>query len=492
MLVHMITSSHKIETPTAIVLLGATGDLAQKKLLPALMDLFAKELLPERLHIVAFSKADHTDESYRLFAREQIIKKSEHLEELLVRFLEKITYVQGRFDESQSYEHIKSALDTYDEHIGMCTSKLFYLAVPPTYYETIFEHIAAVKLEQPCIVGEGWTRILVEKPFGNDLAHARHLDQKLSQLFREEQIYRIDHYLAKDAIQNILSFRFSNTLFAHTWNSDYVEAVYIRVFEKVDVSTRGAFFDGVGALRDVGQNHMLQMLALIAMEYPEELSANTLRKKRTDVFRALKIPGPIELDSHIVKGQYEGYQAVPHVAPGSNTETYFAVKTFLDTPRWHGVPFYLEHGKAMEHSCVEISVRFKSSDQCVCGTENAHDHPNFVRFSISPQEKITVRFWVRTPGTKYGLEPNDLVFDRSHLTEAQIIIADAYEEVLFDALSGDQTLFVSNAEQEAAWNYITAILSLWQSSTPLPYTPGSTGPESALKAEIERTIHLFT
>jgi glucose-6-phosphate 1-dehydrogenase len=482
---------NKIETPTAIVLLGATGDLAQKKLLPALMDLYAKELLPDRFHIVAFSKADHTHESYRLFAREQINKKSEHPEPLLTTFLAQITYVQGQFDEPGSYERIKHALDAYDEHIGMCTSKLFYLAVPPTYYETIFERLASVKLEQPCIVGEGWTRILVEKPFGNDLTHARHLDQKLSQLFREEQIYRIDHYLAKDAIQNILSFRFSNTLFSHTWNSEYIDAVYINVFEKFDVATRGAFFDGVGALRDVGQNHMLQMLALIAMEYPETLTADTLRQKRTEVLRALKIPGPIDLDTHIVKGQYDGYLDVPHVAPHSKTETYFAVKTFLDTPRWRGVPFYLEHGKAMERSSVEISIRFKSSEQCVCGTDTSHDHPNFVRFSISPQEKITVRFWVRSPGTKYALEPNDLVFDRSMLTESQNVIADAYEEVLFDALSGDQTLFVSNAEQEAAWNYITAILSLWQSTTPLPYTRGETGPASALKEEITHTIHLF-
>lgn len=480
----------KIETPTAIVLLGATGDLAQKKLLPSLMDMYAKQMLPDRLYIVAFSKADHTNESYRAFAREHILKRSEHPEELVTSFLYHIEFVRGNFDDTGAYKAMKDSLDSYDTSIGMCTSKLFYLAVPPTFYETIFEQLALVKLEQPCIVGEGWTRILVEKPFGNDLTHARHLDKKLSELFREEQIYRIDHYLAKDAIQNILSFRFSNTLFAHTWNKDFIESVHIKVFEKFDVSTRGAFFDGVGALRDVGQNHMLQMLALVAMEHPKELTPQALRDKRTEVLRALKIPGPIELDTHIVKGQYAGYLDVPNVAPDSLTETYFALKTYVDSDRFRGVPFYLEHGKAMEDSHVKIAVRFRSSPTCVCGDTAPHNHPNIVRFSISPEQKITVRFWVRTPGSKYTLEHNDLVFDRAQPRQDSTTIVDAYEEVLFDALCGDQTLFVSNAEQEAAWNYITSILSLWRDKKPLPYPPGSRGPESALKEEIRQALDL--
>jgi glucose-6-phosphate 1-dehydrogenase len=479
-----------LEMPTAIVLLGATGDLAQKKLLPALMDLYAQNVLPEHFHVIAFSKAEHSTESYRDFAREQIQMRSLHDEHALERFLSTIEYVQGMFDDSSAYSRMKEALDQYDLSIGMCTSKLFYLAVPPTYYEAIFERLAEVRLEQPCLVGEGWTRILVEKPFGNDLTHARHLDRKLAELFREEQIYRIDHYLAKDALQNILSFRFSNTLFAHTWDKRYIEAVYIKVFEKFDVSTRGPFFDGVGALRDVGQNHMLQMLALIAMEHPDSLTSEALREKRTEVLRALRIPGPIELDTHIVKGQYEGYHDVPGVEHDSTTETYFALKTYVDTDRFRGVPFYLEHGKAMENSKVEIAVRFRSSPQCVCGTTEPHNHPNIVRFSISPEQKITVRFWVRVPGNKYTLEPNDLIFDRMQPSDHGTI-SDAYTEVLFDALCGDQTLFVSNAEQEAAWNYITSILSLWRDISPLPYTPQSEGPESLLKQEIYQAIHLF-
>jgi glucose-6-phosphate 1-dehydrogenase len=208
------------------------------------------------------------------------------------------------------------------------------------------------------------------------------------------------------------------------------------------------------------------------------------------VLRALRIPGPIDLDTHIVKGQYEGYLEVPNVAPDSHTETYFALKTYVDTDRFRGVPFYLEHGKAMADSHAEIVIRFRPSPQCVCDEADHHDHPNIVRFSISPEQKITVRFWVRTPGSKYDLEPSDLVFDRGAPREDAGIIADAYEEVLFDGLAGDQTLFVSNAEQEAAWNYITAVLTLWRDIVPLPYPPGSKGPESVLKDEIDSLINV--
>lgn len=478
----------KVETPTAIVLLGATGDLARKKLLSALMDLYAKGVLPDRFHIIAFSKDTLSNEEYRSFVRGCIVAQKTYNDEDITRFLSAIEYVQGLFDDRGAFAHIRKRLETYDESIGMCTSKLFYLAVPPVFYETIFEQIAAVKLETPCLMGDGWTRILVEKPFGNDLTHARYLEKKLSELFREEQIYRIDHYLAKDSLQNILAFRFSNTLFAHAWSREYIDLVYIRVSEKIDVGTRGAFFDGVGALRDVGQNHMLQMLALIAMEYPPTLEPDALRNARAEVLRHLCAPNGRDL----VKGQYEGYTATDAVRSDSDTETYFALKTYVDTKRWEGVPFYLEHGKALADHRVEISVRFRSSEQCFCGTHTPHDHHNTVRFSIAPEQKITVRFQVRTPGLKYALEPNDLVFDRAaEVHKAGILIADAYEEVLFDAICGDQTLFVSSKEQEAAWHYITSVLTLWKDTKPLPYAKGSNGPSAALTKELHNSIHLF-
>lgn len=484
----------KIETPTAIVLLGATGDLARKKLLPALMDLFEKGVLPNHFHILAFSRDTMTSEEYRSFARTHIAAKGHsHTPTQLDAFLSTIEYIQGLFDEKEGFARIKQALNTYDESIGMCTSKLFYLAVPPNFYDTIFEQLAVTELDQPCIVGEGWTRILVEKPFGSDLNNAHHLEDKMSVLFREEQIYRIDHYLAKDALQNILAFRFSNVLFEDNWNKNYIEAVYIKLFENFDVANRGAFFDGVGALRDVGQNHMLQMLTLIAMGNPETLDAAHLRKRRAEILQALRLPSKEDVGTNIIKGQYSGYREVKNVAPDSMTETYFALKTFVDTDQWQGVPFYLEHGKATSTSVSEITVRFRSSKYCVCGSHEPHDHPNFVQFSISPEQKIVVRFWVRKPGLKYELEPNDLVFDRAQPTNSSgTAVTEAYEEVLFDAICGDQTLFVSNAEQAAAWTYITSILDLWHSTEPMSYARGSDGPDSSLKKEIHDHLQLLT
>jgi glucose-6-phosphate 1-dehydrogenase len=304
-------------------------------------------------------------------------------------------------------------------------------------------------------------------------------------LFKEDQIYRIDHYLAKDALQNILAFRFSNVLFEDKWNKDFVEGVYIRVFEKFDVASRGAFFDGVGALRDVGQNHMLQMLALIAMDRPKELAANALRTKRADILNTLHIPEDTALGNTLIKGQYAEYREVPNVSDNSKTETYFALKTYLDSEQWEGVPFYLEHGKAMTESASEITVRFRSAENCVCGEREPHNHPNFVCFTISPEQKITVRFWVRKPGLKYELEPNDLVFDRIQTTATNdALITDAYEEVLFNAICGDPTLFVSSAEQAAAWKYVTSILDMWSDTEPLTYKTGTHGPDSNLQKEI--------
>ncbi len=480
----------KIKTATSIILLGATGDLAQKKLLSSLMDLFEKGALPEKFFILAFSKDEMTSEKYKAFAKKYILMKKEYNSSNIESFLNLIEYIQGTFDDTDSYKKIKNALSKHDKTIGMCSSKLFYLAVPPTFYDTIFEHLASVKLEQECLIGDGWTRILVEKPFGSDLDNAKYLEDKLSKLFKEEQIYRIDHYLAKDAIQNIISFRFSNVLFEDKWNNDFIESVYIKVYESFGVSNRGAFFDGVGALRDVGQNHMLQMLALIAMDHPKELEEKKLRKKRAEVFKSLKIPTKEDIENTIIKGQYNGYRDIENVSSDSKMETYFAIKTYIDNKKWKGVPFYLEHGKALYENKTEITVRFRSSKNCVCNNKENHDHPNLVRFTISPEQKITVRFWVRKPGLKYELEAKDLVFDRNN-TKDNIPTTEAYEGVLFDAICGDQTLFVSNEEQKASWKFITTILKLWKDVDPKKYEPGSSGPNSNLKNEMENIKKLF-
>ena len=487
-----MTKIEKALTPTSIILLGATGDLAYKKLLPALISLFEKGVLPEYFYILAFSRDEKTNDEYRMFVRKSIeASKKQYGDALIDSFLEKIEYTQGVFEDSDAYERVKKKLEDNDNKIGMCSSKMFYLAVPPKFYETIFDKLAQVKLEQACLVGGGWTRILVEKPFGSDYNNAKKLDDILCSLFKEEQIYRIDHYLAKDALQNIMAFRFSNVLFEDEWNNNYVEGVCIKVHENFDVKNRGAFFDGVGALRDVGQNHILQMLALIAMERPNELNATSLREKRAQILEDVQIPTSEQLGKTVIKGQYTGYRKVEDVAPESKTETYFAIKAFINNKRWKGVPFYLEHGKALQDSKVEITLRFRSSKNCVCNGGENHNHPNFVRFTISPEQKITLRFWVRKPGLKYELEAKDLVFDRSE-TKHEDETTDAYEEVLFDGICGDQTLFVSNREQKAAWKFVTAILDMWKDIEPTLYEKGSHGPDSIFKEEIIKNGNLFT
>jgi len=481
--------------PTQIVLLGATGDLAQKKLIPALFDLFERGMLPGRFHILGLARNEYTTHEYQQFVTTCLLNKGRKQSTVLATFVQQFGYVRGSFEDQAAFGAVKEALLTFDTSVGQCTSKLFYLAVPPSFYDIIFEQIARTGLDLPCASGSaretgGWVRVLVEKPFGSDLNNAHRLEDKLSVLFKEEQIYRIDHYLAKDTLQNILSFRFSNVLFENRFNHEYVEAVYLKVFEKFDVSTRGAFFDGVGALRDVGQNHMLQMLALIGMEHPRSLEANDLRAARAQLLESLEHPVEDALEHNVVKGQYADYRNTPNVDPASTTETYFALKTYVENDRWRRVPFYLEHGKAMHESASEITVRFRSAKDCVCGEREPHDHPNFVRFNISPEQKITVRFWVRAPGSAFTLEPNDLVFDRDDAAKhGGTAIADAYEEVLQHAICGDQTLFVSSQEQQAAWTYVTKLLELWEGRTPVPYEPGTPGPASTLQEEIARIFY---
>lgn len=483
----------QIQTPTALVLFGATGDLSMKKLLPALMDLYVANTLPQQFHVIAVARTPHTTDAYQALVRDALEGHAHgYTSESISNFVRLFEFHHGPYSERITFVALKRLLYAYDERIGICASKLFYLATPPTSFEEIFEQIAAANLGDVCTVGRGWTRILVEKPFGTDHVHAQRLEAKLRSLFRDEQIYRIDHYLAKDAIQNILAFRFSNILFQDNWNHNYVEAVYIKLFESRDVANRGAFFDSIGALRDVGQNHMLQMLALVAMEKPTVFKAVELRARRAEVVRALVPPTDTNKDTVVVRGQYTGYTSVPDVAERSTTETYFALKTYIANERWHNVPFYLEHGKALANDRIEISVRFRSSVTCVCGEKNPHNHANILRFGIKPDQKISVRFWVRSPSMKYDLEPNDLVFDReaSQSDHSNTVIADAYEEVLFDAIRGGQTLFVSSEEQEAAWSYISKLTESWKNAALLPYEKGTEGPTSALKDEIYARFHL--
>lgn len=462
--------------PTIITIFGAMGDLSTQKLLPSLFDLFQKNYLTKTFKVVGVSRKEVSDAEYREFARGAILakKKPSNTEEI-DDFLSHLSYTQGFFDEIESYTHLSSVLNEKEAELGQCANKLFYLAVPPIYYKNIFENLSRSGLMKPCSVDSGWARVLVEKPFGNDIATAQELDNTLGRLFKEEQVFRIDHYLAKEVLQDILMFRFSNLLFEPLWNSKYIERVELSLFEKRGVEGRGAFYDETGALRDVGQNHLLQMLAFIAMEDPIELYAENIRTERFRVLKSLRPLTRETVSSVAVRGQYEGYLDVPMVSHGSKTETYFKIKAFIDNERWQGVPFFIESGKALTENKTEIKIYFKKTESCLCPPGAKHNHQNILTFRIQPDEGISILFWAKKPGLFLDLEPKELSFSYRSSSQA-VPLADAYEKVLFDGIAGDQMLFASTGEVSAAWNFITPILALWQDIPLHQYLRGTDGP----------------
>jgi glucose-6-phosphate 1-dehydrogenase len=452
-------------TPTIFTIFGITGDLAGRKLLPSLLNLYVKKLLPQKFAIVGFSRRPFNREEFREFIRGHMhVKPGEYHEEEIKHFLDHMYYEQGLFDNATSYANLAMRLNLLDESFDQCSNKLFHLAVAPSFYEVILEHLSNSGLTIPCGGDEGWTRVLVEKPFGSNIETAKKLDKRLGELFKEDQIFRIDHYLAKEALQNILAFRFSNTIYEPLWNHNHIEAVHIKLLEKVDVSGRGAFYDDVGALKDVGQNHILQMLALVAMEPPAQFEAHAIRKERAKLLSRLKPLSQKKLSDFIIRGQYEGYMNEKGVKRNSRTETYFRLETYVDSPRWKNVPFYLESGKALGETKSEIDIYFKN--------ENDSERQNILTFRIQPDEGIKIRFFVKTPGFGMKVEPKTLKFKYSDVSHFQEL-PDAYERVLYDAIVGDQTLFTSTDEVMYAWKFITGIVNAWGGLPLVTYKKGA-------------------
>lgn len=436
--------------PTIFVIFGITGDLAARKLIPALLNLYTKKLLPQRFSIIGFSRRPMARDEFREYIRERLnIRPGQFREEDIKHFFDHILYEQGLFDDPRAYARLYERLHDIDMRWGQCSNKLFHLSVPPVLYEGILENLAKSQLTVPCADETGWTRVLIEKPFGNNTETAQKLDNILGKLFKEEQVFRIDHYLAKESLQNILAFRFSNTMFESLWNKDCIEKVHIRLFEKNGVEGRGAFYDSVGALRDVGQNHMLMMLALIGMDKPKLLTAQAIRRERAKILSKLKKIPKQKMANFVVRGQYQNYTKESGVKANSETETYFRIKAFLDLPRWKGVPFYLESGKAMAESKTAIDIYFKN--------DKKDSNQNILTFRIQPNEGIKIRFFVKTPGYGFETEPKPLKFSYSDSLPSLGEITD-YERLIHDIFQGDQTLFASTEEILASWKFITPII----------------------------------
>jgi glucose-6-phosphate 1-dehydrogenase len=444
------------EHPTVLILLGATGNLAETKIYPALLDLSVAGLLPSEFRIISFARKQLSDTEYRGIVNRWLHSarpdaQVAHIE----RILAGIHYVRGDFDDDASYARLSSALADFDATVfaGRCSNKLFYLAIPPALYENVLTRIARSGLSIPCLDKSGWTRVLIEKPFGNDVATAHALDTLLGKLFEEDQIFRIDHYLAKETLQNILAFRFGNALFEPLWNHEHIDRIDIILSEAKTIGSRGALYEGLGALKDVGQNHALQMLALVAMEQPSSLESIAVRAERTRVLDALVVY------QQPVRGQYKGYKKEENVSGDSMTETAFAFRAHVNTPRWKNVLFTVASGKGFSESKAEIRVHFKRPTVCMWGTDSCA-RGNELTFRIQPKEGIALSFLVKRPGFSGELEERHLAF--SYGDGAGFArLPDAYERVLFDCIKGDQTLFASTREVDVSWRFIEEVVKSW-------------------------------
>ncbi len=463
-----------VSQPFIMVIFGSTGDLAINKLIPSLFELFKKGMITGEFLIIGFSRREMEDDDFRNF----FPKLSTHRK--WKEFASHITYQNGNFAQKDGYLELIDKLNDFDTQMGACITRFFYLATPPNNYEVILDFLFKTKLSEGCGQGSNkWTRVVIEKPFGKDLKTAISLDKKLSRIFEEKQIFRVDHYLGKETVQNILAFRFANTIFEQAWNKNFIDSIQITFAEKEGIRNRGKFFDGVGILRDIGQNHLMQLLAAIAMERPKKFDKEPIRDERVKVINALRNIPQNKVNNFVVRGQYKSYLKEKDVMPGSKTETFVALKIFVNTKRFQNVPFYLRLGKKMPKESVYIAVVFKKAYHELFKEYGTRDKSNVLIIKIQPDEGITLRLYAKKPGTKLSLEEVDMHFDYKDEFKDEVI--DAYEKILLDIFSGDQMLFNRSDELASSWKFITSILkSFEKDKNIILYNDESWGPKEAI------------
>jgi glucose-6-phosphate 1-dehydrogenase len=480
--------------PCVMVIFGATGDLTHRKLLPALYNLALEGFLPPGFSVVGFARRPKTDEQFREEMRAAINQFSRRRavdESVWESFARGLFYCSSTFDDPEGYYRLRDLLARVDQERNTGGNRVYYLATPPDFYPEIIRHLGEASLGRYADVGErGWNRLIIEKPFGRDLASAQELNQQVLNVFREHQVYRIDHYLGKETVQNILVFRFGNGIFEPVWNRQYVDHVQITVAESLGLEGRGEYYDQTGALRDMVQNHMLQLLTLVAMEPPVTFGANAVRDEKVKVLHAIRPFTPLEVADFAVPGQYDAgailgkpvpaYRQEEEVTPNSSTPTFAALRLMVDNWRWAGVPFYLRTGKRLPKRVTEIALQFKPAPHRLFQQVAAGMESNTLAIRIQPDEGISIKFVAKVPGAQIRLRSVEMEF--SYGTSFGVETADAYERLLLDAMLGDSTLFTRRDEVEAAWALITPILDVWESQfdgdVPL-YPAGTWGPEEA-------------
>lgn len=466
-----------------LIIFGASGDLTKRKLIPALFDLYKQNLLPEKFAVLGASRSALSDEEFRKRADEFIPDKAER-----EAFKKLLFYQPVQNNEADDFIPLKERLEELSDSLGIKQNYIFYLSTPPSLYPVIPKMLCLNGLSKS---EHNFRRLIVEKPFGTDLKSAKELNKQLLNYFEEEQIYRIDHYLGKETVQNMLVTRFSNGIFEPLWNRRYIERVEITSAESLGVEGRGGYYDNSGALRDMLQNHLLQVAGFVAMEPPVVIEADAIRNETLKVFQSLRPIRENEVSRHVIRGQYtasniggekvKGYRDEEGVPKHSRTETYVALKFFIDNWRWAGVPFYIRTGKKLPTRVTEIVIHFRKVPHHLFGDENSGGNNQLI-IRIQPDEGILLKFGMKTPGAGFKVQTVNMDFHYSDLADKKVPAA--YERLLLDCMQGDATLYSRGDAVEAAWNFVQPIINAWQTNPEIPiygYPAGSWGPEESVK-----------
>jgi glucose-6-phosphate 1-dehydrogenase len=477
----------RVAGPCGLVMFGVTGDLARKKLMPAIYDLANRGLLPPGFSLVGFARRDWVDQDFAEVVHDAVREyaRTEFREEVWQQLCEGIRFVAGEFDDPASFDALAKTVYDLDRTRGTGGNHAFYLSIPPSSFPLVIEQLRRSGLSAAS--GGAWRRVVVEKPFGHDLASAKELNRVVAEVFPSGSIFRIDHYLGKETVQNLLALRFANTLFEPTWNNNYVDHVQITMAEDIGIAGRAGYYDGIGAARDVIQNHLMQLLALTAMEEPVSFAADQVRVEKEKVLSAIVLPK--DLDLHTARGQYTGgwqgglpvvgYLAEEGIPATSTTETFAAIRLDIDNRRWVGVPFYLRTGKRLGRRVSEIAVMYKRAPHLpFAQTDTTELSSNALVIRVQPDEGVTLRFGSKVPGSQ--LEVRDVTMDFGYgqsFTEAS---PEAYERLILDVLLGDPPLFPRHQEVELSWQVLDPILDHWAATgAPEPYESGTWGPAGA-------------